>query len=85
MLKNFLKIFDSFKQHKYLDIIDDSNEKEKPILIVKNLTKKYFGRKKPAIDNICFNVYPGQFHAFIGANGAGKTTTIKSIIGAYQN
>jgi ABC-2 type transport system ATP-binding protein len=56
-----------------------------PILVVKNLTKRYFGRKKPAIENISFNVYPGEFHVFIGANGAGKTTTIKSIIGAYYN
>jgi ABC-2 type transport system ATP-binding protein len=57
--------------------------KRKPILYVKNLTKHYFGRKAPAINNISFNVYPGEFHAFIGANGAGKTTTIKCLIGAY--
>lgn len=55
----------------------------KPILYVKNLYKKYPGKKAPAINKISFNVYPGEFHAFIGANGAGKTTTIKSIIGAY--
>lgn len=55
----------------------------KPILYVENLYKKYPGKKKPTINNISFNVYPGQFHAFIGANGAGKTTTIKCLIGAY--
>lgn len=55
----------------------------KPILFVNNLYKRYPGKKKPTINNISFNVYPGQFHAFIGANGAGKTTSIKSIIGAY--
>lgn len=55
----------------------------KPILFVENLYKKYPRKKKPAINNISFNVYPGQFHAFIGANGAGKTTSIKSIIAAY--
>ncbi|MDE7433840.1 MAG: ATP-binding cassette domain-containing protein [Mycoplasmoidaceae bacterium] len=55
----------------------------RPLLYVKNLTKKYTGKKNPAISNLTFNVYPGQFHAFIGANGAGKTTTIKSLIGAY--
>lgn len=55
----------------------------KPILFVENLYKKYPRKKAPAINNISFNVYPGQFHAFIGANGAGKTTSIKSIIGAY--
>jgi len=55
----------------------------KPILFVNNLYKKYSRKKAPAINEISFNVYPGQFHAFIGANGAGKTTSIKSIIGAY--
>jgi ABC-2 type transport system ATP-binding protein len=67
------------------DIAEYSSLKVKPILYVKNLTKKYFGRKTPAINNISFEVFPGEFHAFIGANGAGKTTTIKSIIAAYAN
>lgn len=56
-----------------------------PIVSIINLTKHYKGRTNPAINNISFNIYPGQFHAFIGANGAGKTTTIKSIISAYSN
>lgn len=55
-----------------------------PLVEIKNLTKQYKGRKQQAISNISFNIYPGQFHAFIGANGAGKTTTIKSIISAYS-
>jgi ABC-2 type transport system ATP-binding protein len=72
---------------KYIkDDIEHYNSKEKkPILYVRNLTKKYFGRRLPAIKNIGFDVYPGEFHAFIGGNGAGKTTTIKSLIGAYSN
>jgi len=55
----------------------------KPVLFVENLYKKYPRKPAPAINDISFNVYPGQFHAFIGGNGAGKTTSIKSIIGAY--
>ncbi|CAM9133855.1 ABC transporter ATP-binding protein [Mycoplasma todarodis] len=57
--------------------------KKSPALEVKNFTKKYKGAKKPAVADVNFNVYPGEFHGFIGANGAGKTTTIKSLIGAY--
>ena len=45
----------------------------KPLLEVVNLRKQYFGKKKPAIDQLNFKVFPGEFHAFVGANGAGKT------------
>lgn len=50
---------------------------------IDGFTKKYKGAAKPSVNNIKFNVMPGQIHAFIGSNGAGKTTTIKSIIGGY--
>lgn len=65
--------------------IENNIHNKKPIVQVINLTKHYKNRKVPAINDISFNIYPGEFHAFIGANGAGKTTTIKSIIGAYSN
>lgn len=55
-----------------------------PIVVIDNFSKKYKGRSAPAVDKVSFNIYPGDFHAFIGANGAGKTTTIKAIIGAYS-
>jgi ABC-2 type transport system ATP-binding protein len=84
-----MKLFDLFKskQIKYAeeDVKEYNSMKNKPMLFVRNLTKKYPGRKAPAIQNLSINVYKGQFHAFIGANGAGKTTTIKSLIGAYAN
>lgn len=66
-------------------IIDISNKTlVNPIVTISNFTKHYKGRSRAAVENINFNIYPGHFHAFIGANGAGKTTTIKSIIGAYS-
>ncbi|XQP55782.1 MAG: ABC transporter ATP-binding protein [Mycoplasmoidaceae bacterium] len=71
------------KQNTKLGIAHYKKLDPKPILFVENLYKKYPRKKAPAINNISFNVYPGQFHAFIGANGAGKTTSIKSIIAAY--
>jgi ABC-2 type transport system ATP-binding protein len=48
----------------------------KPIITVKNLTKRYKSADKPAVDNISFSVGEGEFFAFLGPNGAGKTTTI---------
>lgn len=73
------------KSHKYFnsDLKKFKKMKNKPILYVRNLTKYYKSKQIPTIDALNFDVYPGEFHAFIGANGAGKTTTIKSLIGAY--
>ncbi|WEK82858.1 MAG: ABC transporter ATP-binding protein [Mycoplasma sp.] len=70
-------------KHFNFDINEYNNLKQKPVLFVKNLTKYYSRRKVPTIDMLNFNVFPGEFHAFIGANGAGKTTTIKSLITSY--
>jgi len=45
-------------------------------ITVQNLTKRYKGAEKPAVDDISFSVGEGEFFAFLGPNGAGKTTTI---------
>ena len=44
------------------------------IIKVENLVKKFGGLA--AVDNISFNVAPGEIFGFLGPNGAGKTTTI---------
>ncbi len=49
------------------------------MLKVNNLTKMY--GNKLAVDDISFEVKPGEICAFIGHNGAGKTTTLKCITG----
>jgi ABC-2 type transport system ATP-binding protein len=46
---------------------------------VRNLTKR-FGATV-AVDNLSFDVLPGQVTGFLGPNGAGKTTTMKAILG----
>lgn len=47
------------------------------MISVTNLTKK-FG-ELTAVNNISFEVAPGEIFAFLGPNGAGKTTTIKML------
>ena len=46
---------------------------------VENLTKKYGG--KAAVDNLSFEVKPGQVTGFLGPNGSGKSTTMRLIVG----
>ncbi len=47
-----------------------------PIISVQHLTKRYKKSQAPAVDDISFDVRPGELFAFLGPNGAGKTTTI---------
>ena len=46
---------------------------------IENLSKR-FGYQK-AVDNISFEVKPGEVLGFLGPNGAGKSTTMKMITG----
>jgi ABC-2 type transport system ATP-binding protein len=46
------------------------------IIEVNHLTKRYKKATTPAVDDISFDVAPGELFAFLGPNGAGKTTTI---------
>ncbi|HND85489.1 MAG TPA: ABC transporter ATP-binding protein [Pseudobdellovibrionaceae bacterium] len=45
--------------------------------------RKHFGQVK-AIDDVNFNVYPGEIVALLGSNGAGKTTLIGLTSGALH-
>lgn len=49
----------------------------KPILELKNVTKRYPGF---SLEGVSFSLEPGYIMGFIGPNGAGKTTTIKLIM-----
>jgi len=50
-----------------------------PILEVKSLTKR-FG-DAIAVDDISFDIRPGEILGLLGPNGAGKTTTIQMLLG----
>ena len=41
-------------------------------------------RTIPAIQDISFNVAPGEIVGFLGPNGAGKSTTVKIITGMLR-
>lgn len=52
------------------------------IIHVNNISKQ-FGRTK-AVDNLSFEVRPGEIFGLLGPNGAGKTTSIRMILDIFK-
>ncbi len=53
-----------------------------PLLQMRNVSKRFPGVL--ALDNVSFDLKPGEVHVLFGENGAGKSTMISMIAGVYQ-
>ncbi|QQK75883.1 ABC transporter ATP-binding protein [Salicibibacter cibarius] len=54
-------------------------ETNEPVMQVKNVSK-VLGEKR-AVNNVNFDLYPGEVFGLLGPNGAGKTTAIRMMVG----
>ena len=54
----------------------------RPAILANSLTKR-FG-DFTAVDDINFEVYPGEIFGFLGPNGSGKTTSIRMMLGLMK-
>jgi ABC-2 type transport system ATP-binding protein len=52
---------------------------DNPVIQTHDLTKRF--KAITAVDEVNFEVYPGEVFGFLGPNGAGKTTTIAMLLG----
>ena len=53
-----------------------------PLLRAKGISRRFPGVL--ALDNVDFDVLPGEVHALVGENGAGKSTLINVMAGVHQ-
>ncbi len=53
-----------------------------PVIVAQHLTRR-FG-DFVAVDDVSFEVYPGEVVGYLGPNGSGKTTTIRMLLGLLR-
>ncbi|MFN8474145.1 MAG: ABC transporter ATP-binding protein [Anaerolineae bacterium] len=63
-------------------VLSPGSGSEPSPIVVENLTKR-FG-EFTAVDNVSFDVRPGEVFGWLGPNGAGKTTTIRILLGLLK-
>ncbi|MHA1646244.1 MAG: ABC transporter ATP-binding protein [Promethearchaeota archaeon] len=75
-------ISNSVAINKSEELNDQLLESSENMVYIQNLTK-YF-ETIHAVDEISFNIKPGEIFGLLGPNGAGKTTTVKMLLGLLE-
>src|SRR6185295_13813833 len=65
-----------------VQVPDRAGKSTTPFLEVRGLSKHFPGVQ--ALEDIDFDVRPGEVHVLLGENGAGKSTLVKILTGAQH-
>ena len=52
------------------------------LLRLESISKSFSG--VPVLEEVSFDLYPGEVHCVVGQNGAGKSTLIKILSGVHR-
>ncbi len=84
----FVRDYFSLKEYRGFGHISEGKENLDPLTIPKiefvNISFQYPNSASAALDNISFEIEPGQKVAFIGYDNSGKSTIAKLLSGLYQ-
>src|SRR5882757_1905588 len=58
---------------------DDQSQTAPATIAFRNVVKRYPGRDDAAVDDLSFEVAPGEICVLIGPSGCGKTTALKMV------
>jgi ABC-2 type transport system ATP-binding protein len=73
-----LKIFVEMLRHKWLA------EEPRLILMIEAISLKKMFSEFTAVDNLSFQVNPGEIYGLLGPNGSGKSTTMRMLLGLLK-
>jgi len=54
------------------------NDERCPLLAARSLVKEFGGKR--VLNDVCFDLFPGEIVGLLGPNGAGKTTTLRLLV-----
>lgn len=62
----------------------DGSTQPAAVIALRNVTHRYPGLARPALDQVSLTVRPGELCGILGRNGAGKTTLVRTMVGALH-